>query len=95
MINGEDFYTDEDMDRILDEVNKKLVIAMDREAITPSSTPIWANIMLLLDKFNEGNFYGTLAVRISDNCMENMKIDSQTFKLETVYKEIFDKIFTK
>ena len=50
-------------------------------------TPMWMNLYFLLDKFNKGNYYGTIELKILGTSCNDAKEKDITHKLMEIYPE--------
>jgi hypothetical protein len=50
-------------------------------------TPFWMNLLFVLDRFNRGNYYGTLELKILGTSCNDVKEKERTHKLQEVIKE--------
>jgi hypothetical protein len=50
-------------------------------------TPMWMNLLFILKRFNKGNYYGSLELKILGTSCNDIKEKERTFKLLEVFKE--------
>jgi len=50
-------------------------------------TPFWMGILFVLKKFNSGNYYGSLEVKILGTSCNDIKEKERTHKLLEIFKE--------
>jgi len=50
-------------------------------------TPMWMNLLFLLKKFNTGNYYGTLEIKILGTSCNDAKEKEVTHKLLEIFEE--------
>ena len=50
-------------------------------------TPFWMNLLFILERFNRGNYYGTLELKILGTSCNDAKEKERTHKLQEVIKE--------
>ena len=50
-------------------------------------TPLWMNICFLLDRFNKGNFYGSILIKVLGTSCNDVKETEVTHKLLEIYPE--------
>ena len=68
-------YTDEQKAEIVKFVSEKLMKSMDvnRHGV---GIPLWMNISFILDKFNRGNYYGTISLKmLGTSCADARELD--------------------
>lgn len=72
---------------ILDITVKKLEKSMTTNGIATSGIEPWRAINFLLDRFNKGNYYGTISIKVTGTSMHNPKEQEVTHKIELFYEE--------
>ena len=51
-------------------------------------TPLWKNLFFLLDLIGQGNFYGTLQIKVIGTVVKDLRITERTFKVDEMYREL-------
>jgi len=51
-------------------------------------TPVWKNLFFLLDLISQGNFYGTIQLKIIGTVVKDIRITDRTFKVDEMYRDI-------
>ena len=51
-------------------------------------TPAWKNVFFLLDLLGQGDFYGTVQIKILGCVVKDAKILDRTFKIDEMYRDI-------
>ena len=50
-------------------------------------TPFWMNICFILDRFNKGNYYGIIEIKVVGTSCNDAKEKEKTHRLQELYKE--------
>ena len=53
-----------------------------------NSPPLWMSLAFILEKFNTGNFYGTISIKVIGTSVNDAKEVDRTHKLVEYYDEI-------
>ena len=79
-------YTEEQKEMI-----KKRLLAKLDEAFEVNKhgkgTPIWMNVEFLLDRFNKGNYYGVIEIKVVGTSCNDAKEKERTHRLQEIYSE--------
>lgn len=51
-------------------------------------TPMWKNIFFILDLMGQGDFYGTIQVKVLGCVVKDAKVIDRTFKVDEMYRDI-------
>jgi hypothetical protein len=51
-------------------------------------TPAWKNLFFLLDMMGQGDFYGTVQIKILGCVVKDARIVDRTFKVNEMYQDI-------
>ena len=73
-----------------EEIRKELLKKLDKSFEVNKhgkGTPFWMNLFFTLDRFNRGNYYGTLEIKIVGTSCNDVKEKERTHRLQEVYKE--------
>ena len=79
-------YTDKQKAEIVEFITEKLMksLEVNRHGV---GTPLWMNIAFILDKFNKGSYYGTLAIKmLGTSCADARELEV-SHKLHEVYTD--------
>ncbi len=77
----------QDMIRIEEQLLKKFRRAVKMNA-NGDGTASWKNILFMLDLFGQGDFYGTLQVKVLGCVVKDLRILDRTFKVNEMYRDI-------
>jgi len=50
-------------------------------------TPFWKNLFFILDHMGQGDFYGTIVLKILGCVCKDVKITDRTFKVDEMYRD--------
>lgn len=73
-----------------EEIKRQILKALDESFEVNKhgkGTPMWQNILFLLDKFNQGNYYGIIEIKIVGTSANDAKEKERTHRLQEIYKE--------
>lgn len=79
-------YTEEQKEKIKKSVCDALEKSFEINA-WGKGTPLWMSILFILKKFNRGNYYGTLEIKILGTSCNDAKEKEVTHKLLELYEE--------
>jgi len=79
-------YTEDQKKQIRTQIIQDLDKAFDVNKFG-KGTPLWMNILFILKRFNKGNYYGSLELKILGTSCNDIKEKERTFKLLEVFKE--------
>ena len=79
-------YTPEEREKIKSKIIDELDKAFDVNRYG-KGTPLWMNLLFLLRRFNKGNYYGTLELKILGTSCNDIKEKERTFKLLEIFPE--------
>lgn len=79
-------YTPEEKEKIKSKIIEELDKAFDVNRYG-KGTPLWMNLLFLLRRFNKGNYYGTLELKILGTSCNDIKEKERTFKLLEIFPE--------
>ena len=79
-------YTPEEREKIKAKINEELDKAFDVNRYG-KGTPLWMNLLFLLRRFNKGNYYGTLELKVLGTSCNDIKERERTFKLLEIFPE--------
>jgi hypothetical protein len=79
-------YDEEQKQEIRDAVLNRLERSFEVNR-TGKGTPLWLNIIFMLDLFNRGNYYGTLLLKILGTSCNDVREQDVTHKLSEKYRE--------
>lgn len=90
------------MDELTPEATKRIeehLLKKFRKAVKMNAngdgTPAYKNIFFILDLIGQGNFYGSLQLKILGCVVKDLKITDRTFKVIEMYRDIEDPIENK
>ena len=78
-------YSEQDKEIIKSHINSELEKAIEVNSLGKGGTPVWMNILFILETFNQGNFYGTLELKVLGTTCNDVKIKERTYKLREKY----------
>lgn len=79
-------YTQEQRDKI----KTRLIEAIDKSFDVNKfgkGTPLWMSLLFILERFNKGNYYGSLELKILGTSANDIKEKERTHKLLETYTE--------
>ena len=79
-------YTPEEREKIKAKIIEELDKAFDVNRYG-KGTPLWMNLLFLLRRFNKGNYYGTLELKVLGTSCNDIKEKERTFKLLELFPE--------
>ncbi|MEC8945389.1 MAG: hypothetical protein VYD72_03255 [Chloroflexota bacterium] len=79
-------YTPEEKEKIKAKIIEELDKAFDVNRYG-KGTPLWMNLLFLLRRFNKGNYYGTLELKVLGTSCNDIKEKERTFKLLEIFPE--------
>lgn len=79
-------YTEKQKEQIKKEICEKIDRSFEVNKHGKGS-PMWMNLCFLLDKFNRGNYYGVIEVKIVGTSCNDAKEKDRTHRLREIYKE--------
>jgi len=79
--------TSEETRRIEEHLLKKFRKAKKMNA-NGDGTPCWKNIFFLLDLVGQGDFYGTLQIKILGCVVKDLRVTDRTFKVNEMYRDV-------
>tara|TARA_Y100000034_G_scaffold81595_1_gene97821 strand:- start:326 stop:583 length:258 start_codon:yes stop_codon:yes gene_type:complete len=79
-------YTPEEKEKIKSKIIEELDKAFDVNRYG-KGTPLWMNLLFLLRRFNKGNYYGTLELKVLGTSCNDIKEKERTFKLLEIFPE--------
>lgn len=81
-------YSEEEKALIHALVLKKLDRALEVNSLAPGTTPpLWMDLLFILDKFNTGCYYGTVALKIQGTSCMDVKELEVTHKVREQYED--------
>ena len=81
-------YTPEELEHIKATVLKRLDRALEVNSFAQANTtPIWMNLLFILDKFNTAGYYGTISVKIQGTYCGDARETEVTHKLKENYED--------
>ena len=80
-------YTKDQKAEILKRLNEKLLKSFDVNQYG-KGTPLWMNLEFILDNFNQGNYYGTLELKLLGTSCNDIKEKERTHKLMEIYEDV-------
>jgi len=80
-------YTKEQKEKILKQINEKLLTSFDVNKFG-KGTPLWMNLLFILDNFNKGNYYGTFELKLLGTSCNDIKEKERTHKLQEIYEDV-------
>jgi len=81
-------YSKEQKREIYAQICGRLSLALDNESMDDNSTPMWKNILFLLDTYNEGDFFGVINLKILGYRMWDAEFSKRTFSIKSSYSEV-------
>ena len=79
-------YTPEQREKIKNRVMEALDRSFDVNKFG-KGTPLWMSLLFILERFNEGNYYGSLELKILGTSANDIKEKERTHKLLEQYVE--------
>jgi len=79
-------YTPEQREKIKQVVNQELEKSFDINKFG-KGTPLWMNLLFILQKFNEGNYYGTIEIKILGTACNDAKEKERTHKMMEIFTD--------
>ena len=79
-------YTEEQKEAIKHKLCERLDKSFDVNKYG-KGTPFWMNLFFILDKFNKGNYYGSIELKILGTSCNDAKETERTHKLMEIYPE--------
>ena len=80
-------YSKEQKEEILRRINEKLLESFEVNKFG-KGTPLWMNILFILDNFNKGNYYGTFELKLLGTSCNDIKEKERTHKLQELYEDV-------
>ncbi len=74
-------YSDSQKARIKEVINEALEESFEINKVANTGIPFWMSILFILEKFNKGNYYGTLLIKILGTSVNDVKEADRTHKL--------------
>jgi hypothetical protein len=72
-------------DRVIEALRKSFRVGESSRTV-----PMWQNLLFLLDKYNNGNYYGTIAIKILGISCNDAREVEVTHKLVETYDEVLN-----
>jgi hypothetical protein len=79
-------YTETQREKIRQQVLEALEKSFDVNKYG-RGTPFWMSLLFVIEKFNKGNYYGTLEFKILGTSCHDVKEKERTHKLLEIFKE--------
>jgi len=79
-------YSQKEKELILKRLNEKILKSLEVNKYG-KGTPLWMDLEFILDQFNQGNYYGTLELKILGTSCNDVKEKERTHKLLEIYGE--------
>tara|TARA_R100000008_G_scaffold83815_1_gene69746 strand:- start:663 stop:923 length:261 start_codon:yes stop_codon:yes gene_type:complete len=79
-------YTPEQRDKIKERIIQALDKSFDVNKFG-KGTPMWMSILFILERFNKGNYYGSLELKILGTSVNDVKEKERTHKLLEKYTD--------
>ncbi len=73
-----------------EKIKKRLIEAIDKSFEVNKfgkGTPLWMSLLFILERFNKGNYYGSLELKILGTSANDIKEKDRTHKLLEKYVE--------
>lgn len=71
-------------------IKERLITAIDKSFDVNKfgkGTPLWMSLLFILERFNKGNYYGSLELKILGTSVNDVKEKERTHKLLETYTE--------
>ena len=65
----------------------KKALALNRQCPIDKGIPLYKALIFLLERYNDGDYYGTIGIKFSGTIVQNPKEVDVTHRLETAYEE--------
>jgi len=82
-----DELTSAQQNRIEELLLKKFRRALKMNA-NGDGTPFWRNLFFFLDLVGQGDFYGTVQLKVLGCVVKDLKITDRTFKVNEMYRDV-------
>jgi len=79
-------YTEKQREEIKETLIKELDKSFDVNKFG-KGTPLWMNLLFILKKFNKGNYYGTLELKLLGTSINDVREKDRTHKLLELFRE--------
>lgn len=80
-------YTPDQQKKIKEIINKGLDKSFEVNKFG-KGTPMWMNLLFILDQFAKGNYYGTLEIKILGTSCNDVREKEKTHKLMEQYEKL-------
>lgn len=85
-VNGDDGHLTQEQEQVLIKLIDSVSKAIDVNSLANDNFAKIENVLqFLLDRYNTGNFYGTIEIKIEGSVVKDPKISNQTFRLREMY----------